>query len=91
MSQARLKLKRTYSGTPNPPDSYPSANVNLSLAKGRWTEAGVTWRNMPAGNACDGGAPGLRQDQPVGVLTGIVQSAYQCLDSGRLPAWKGSR
>lgn len=88
VSQAVLKLKGAYSGTPNPPDGYPSADVNLSIAKGRWTESGVTWRNMPGGNACDGGAQDYaRTDQ--WVLTGIVQSAYQCLNSGRLPAWNG--
>jgi len=88
VTQAVLELKGSYSGTPNPPDSYPSANANLSIAKGRWTEARVTWRNMPGGNACDGGTQDYARPNSW-VLTGIVQTAYRCLDSGRLAAWNG--
>ncbi len=88
VSQAVLKLRGTYSGTPKQPDIYPSADVNVSIAKGRWTEGGVTWRNMPGGNACDGGGQDYARTNQW-VLTGVVQSAYQCLSSGRLPAWNG--
>ncbi len=88
VSKATLRLKGTLSGTPSRPDDFPSASVNMSIVKSHWTEAGVTWRNMPGANACDGGT----QDYARGdywQLTGIVQSAYQCLDSGRLAAWNG--
>lgn len=88
MSKAVLKLKGCYSGTPKQPDTYPSADVNATLAKGRWTEAGVTRRNMPASNACDGGTQDYARTKQW-VLTGIVQTAYECLDSGRLGAWNG--
>jgi len=88
VTKAVLELKGAYSGTPRQPDTYPSADINATLAKGRWTEAGVTWRNMPGGNACDGGTQDYaREDQ--WDLTGIVQTAYECLDAGRLPAWNG--
>ena len=73
VSQAVLKLKGTYSGTPKSPDAYPSANMNVSMAKGRWTEAGVTWRNMPGGDACDGGGQDYARTNQW-VLTGVVQS-----------------
>ena len=88
VSKATLELKGTYSGTPKPPDSYPGANVNVGIVKGDWTEAGVTWRNMPGGNACDGGTQDYARTTSW-VLTGIVQTAYQCLDSGRLASWNG--
>jgi hypothetical protein len=88
VSQAVLKLKGTYAGTPKRPDTYPSANVNLSIAQSHWTEAGVTWRNMPKGYACDGGTQDYARTSSW-VLTGIVQSAYRCLESGRLDSWNG--
>jgi hypothetical protein len=88
VSQAVLELKGTYSGAPKQPDRYPGANVNVTIAKGHWSEAGVTWRNMPGGNACDGGTQDYARPNSWG-LTGIVQTAYRCLDSGRLAAWNG--
>jgi hypothetical protein len=88
VSQAVLKLTGAYSGTPKSPDGFPGANVNMSIAKGHWTEAGVTWRNMPGGNACDGATQDYARPKSWD-LTGIVQSAYRCLDSGRLAAWNG--
>jgi hypothetical protein len=88
VSKAVLELKGAYSGTPSQPDTYPSADINATLAKGRWTEAGVTWRNMPGGNACDGGTQDYARTNQWD-LTGIVQTAYECLSSGRLPAWNG--
>ncbi len=88
VSRAVLELRGRYSGSPRKPDGYPGANVNASLVKGRWTEAGVTWRNMPGGNGCDGATQDYARTSSWS-LTGIVQSAYQCLDSGRLPAWNG--
>ena len=90
VSEATLQLKGTLSGTPSNPYDFPTASVDVSLVKKHWTEAGVTWRNMPGANACDGGT----QDYARGdywQLTGIVQSAYRCLDSGRLAAWNGLR
>jgi hypothetical protein len=88
VTKATLKLTGKYSGTPSQPDTYPSADANMSVAKGHWTEAGVTWRNMPGGNACDGGTQDYAHPNSWD-LTGAVQSAYQCLESGRLAAWNG--
>lgn len=88
VSRAVLKLEGAYSGIPKRPDSYPSANVNVSITRSHWTEKRITWRNMPKGNACDGGGQDYARTNQW-VLTGIVQSAYQCLDSGRLTSWNG--
>jgi hypothetical protein len=88
VSEATLQLKGTLSGTPSKPGDFPGADVDLSIVKSHWTEARVTWRNMPGANACDGGTQDLARGD-YWQLTGIVQSAYQCLDSGRLTAWNG--
>jgi hypothetical protein len=88
VTQAVLELRGAYSGTPKRPNGYPGASVNVGLVKGHWTEAGVNWRNMPGGNGCDGAAQDYARPSSWS-LTGIVQSAYQCLASGRLPAWNG--
>jgi hypothetical protein len=88
VSKATLELTGKYSGTPNPPSHWPGANVNVSIVKHHWTEAGVTWRTMPAANACDGGTEDYARTNHWS-LTGIVQMAYECLDSGELAAWNG--
>jgi hypothetical protein len=88
VSKATLELTGRYSGTPNPPNHWPGANVNVSIVKHHWTEAGVTWRTMPAANACDGGTQDYARTNHWN-LTGIVQIAYACLDSGELAAWNG--
>jgi hypothetical protein len=88
VSEATLELKGTFSGTPNPPNHWPSADVNVSLVKHHWTESGITWNTMPAGNACDGGLQDYARTDSW-VITGMVQQAYICLDNGGLTAWNG--
>jgi hypothetical protein len=88
VNAATLEFRGRFSGTPNPPDHWPGADVNVSLVKHHWTESSVTWNTMPAANACDGGIQDYARDDHWN-LTGIVQMAYSCLDDGRIAAWNG--
>jgi hypothetical protein len=88
VTKATIDLKGTYSGTPDPPNSWPGANVDASLAQRPWTEGRINWNNKPGGNACDEGS--LDYARPDSwQITATVQLAYQCLDSGRLSTWNG--
>jgi hypothetical protein len=88
ITKATLELHGSYSGSPQEPDQYPGANVNMGVTNRSWNESRVNWRNMPAGNACDGASQDFARPDSWN-LTGIVQSTYQCLDTGRLAAWNG--
>lgn len=88
VTRATLDLNGALSGTPNPPNRWPGASVNTSLVRHDWTEAGITWNNMPAGKGC------TAQNQNYAwtdswEITGIVQEAYECLRTGGLAEWNG--
>jgi hypothetical protein len=87
--KAMFDIKGRYSGEPNPPNSWPGANVGMTLIRRPWNESRITWNNMPATHSCGGGVLDYATDS--WDITGIVQKAYECVDKGRIDGWYGLR
>lgn len=88
VTEATLHVTGEESGHPHPANAWPGADVNIYLASGRWTENGITWKNMPPGYGCFGEFKEYASPGDLTITT-LVQDAYRCLDSGRLKKWHG--
>lgn len=88
VKEATLEVAGTESGSPHPATSWPGAEINFYLASGRWSERGITWNNKPRGYGCFGTTQDYANSGSL-LITGTIQDAYRCLETGRLPRWNG--